>query len=258
MREDNKIPVNSGSKEPSKVVHNVHILDASGSMSGGKYTNALNGINKELEDIKKDSDGNLITQTFIEFTGGGWNSRWGSKGNTNAVLEGNTATHYFMVPAANCSAVVGMGCPGGTPLYQTVGETIEKLMKHINPGEKVIMTIFTDGEELHSTGIYKNAETLKKLIKQVEDHHNFTVTYMGTEQDVHTIIDALGVSASNTFMHMNTASSVGASYATRGASLKSYSKSVARGASQEELKQNFFSKTVTKLGKEEEENKTQP
>lgn len=252
MREDSKMPGNTGATV-SKVVHNVHILDASGSMAGGKYTNALKGINDELESIQKNSDGNLITQTFIEFTGGGWSRYPYTKRDGGPVLEGNTATHYFMVPAANCTPVAGMGTPGGTPLYQTVGETIEKLMKYINPGEKVIMTIFTDGEELHSTGIYKNPEVLKKLIKQVEDHHNFTVTYMGTKEDVYTVMRDLGVHASNTYMHMNTASSVKMSYRSRGANLASYSKSVASGASQDELKKGFF-KRVAKT--EDEENKT--
>lgn len=250
MREDNKIPVNSGVGS-SKVVHNVHILDASGSMSGGKYTNALNGINEELEKLKVDNDGNTITNTVIEFHGRRYFGE--STRNSNIIKE-----HYFMIPAANCSKIKGVGADGGTPLYQTVGETIEKLMKHINPGEKVIMTIFTDGDENESQGIYRDSVALKKLIKQVEDHHNFTVTYIGTERDVQTIVSNLGVHASNTMIHMDTASSVSTMYNARSKSLRSYSKSVARGASQEELKQNFFSKSVTKLGEQEEENKTQP
>lgn len=251
MREDGKLGLGkTGVDAPVKVVHNVHILDASGSMSGGKYINALRGINDELASIQKDSDGNLITQTFIEFSGGGWPTLGRTR--SEQVLE-NTATHYFMTPIANCSTVVGKGTHGGTPLYQVVGETIERLMKHINLGEKVIMTIFTDGEENASQGIYRNPEVLKKLIKQVEDHHNFTVTYMGTKEDVYTVMRDLGVHASNTFMHMNTASSVGASYSTRGASLKSYSKKVASGASVEELKEGFFKKVAKD---EDQENKT--
>lgn len=252
MREDNKVPVNSGVGTTSKVVHNVHILDASGSMSGGKYNNALSGINEELEKLKVDNDGNTITNTVIEFHGRTFASR---------VREGGDVTieHLFMVPAANCTSIKGVGADGGTPLYQAIGETIEKLMKHINLGEKVIITVFTDGEENESHGIYQDPEVLKKLIKQVEDNYNFTVTYIGTKGDVGTVVRNLGVNMSNTLVHTNTAMSVAASYGTRGKSLKSYSKSVARGAGLDELRQNFFSKTVTKLGnEEEEENKTQP
>lgn len=230
MRTDNKIP---GAQAPKTgtVVHNVHILDASGSMAGDKYVNALAGINKELNALKAESHGNVITNTVVEFSGPEY---------TFGKEAGTIKEHHFMVPAANCSMVAGKGASGGTPLYQAVGETIEKLVSRTNAGEKVILTIFTDGDENTSQGIYKNPETLKKLIKQVEDNHNFTVTFMGTEGDVFKVVKNLGVHASNTLAHLNTADSIGATYSARGASVMNYSKNVASGVSQVKLRRGFF------------------
>jgi hypothetical protein len=150
-----------------------------------------------------------------------------------------------MTPITNCLPIVGNGAHGMTPLYQTVGEAIEKLLKHINPGEKVVMTIFTDGEENSSRGIYANGKELKALIKNVEDNHNFTISYMGTKKDIETVIRELNVDRSNTLEHMNTAYSVGQTYAARGASMVMYSKAVSDGASQEELRKNFFTKKIS-------------
>lgn len=235
MRTDGKIPQVDNSEV---VVHNVHILDASGSMSGGKYTNALKGINSEIMEMRKDPQG--MTQTIIEFAGGG--SYLGGTG------ENYTTTHYFMTPAENCTAVTGRGAGGGTPLYQTVGEAIEKLLRVVKPTDKVLMKIFTDGEENTSQGKYKNigsthqpkSDELTKLIKMAEDHHNFTITFMGTKDDVENMVENMKLRQTNTLVHMNTAESIGATYSTsRGATI-AYRKELSRGASQDELKQDFF------------------
>lgn len=234
MRNDNKIPalkaVVTGNQS---VIHNVHILDASGSMGGWgqvtKYGNALKGINSEIMEMKKDGEG--MTQTIIEF----------DSGNSS---ELRLSTHYFMTPAASCTAIVGVGARGGTPLYQTVGETIEKLLSHVKQGEKVLIKIFTDGDENTSQGKYRNHNELKSLIKLVEDNHNFTVTFMGTQQDIDTVVKSVGINVSNTLMHMNTADSIGATYKLASTATQKYRKEVASGASTEELKGNFFKRVA--------------
>ena len=47
-------------------IHNVFIIDASGSMSGSKYNNAISGVNELLNGITTDVDNNN-TVTIVEF-----------------------------------------------------------------------------------------------------------------------------------------------------------------------------------------------
>lgn len=255
MREDKKHTVNKTDSTSSDVtIHNVHILDASGSMSGGKYNNALKGINGEIMAMRTNSEG--MTQTIIEFTSGYPH---------NAKLT----THYFMTPAENCTAITGTGANGGTPLYQTVGETIEKLLTHVKPTDKVLMKIFTDGEENESKGKYANtgthwtpkSEELSRIIKMAEDNHNFTITFMGTKEDVRHMVSNIGLTESNTLVHDNTEFGVQHSYLMSTASTVKYRKDVSRGVSQDELKKGFFKKVSEDQGnvglaKPKEEEKT--
>lgn len=242
MREDKKYTAKqAGSTEgnaPSVTIHNVHILDASGSMNGPKYNNALKGINGEIMAMKTNSEG--MTQTIIEFTSG-------------LHSTAKLATHYFMTPAENCTAIVGTGANGGTPLYQTVGETIEKLLAHVKPTDKVLMKIFTDGEENESKGKYVNtgthwapkSEELSRIIKMAEDNHNFTITFMGTKEDVRHMVSNIGLTESNTLVHDNTERGVQSSYSMSLASTVKYRKDVSRGVSQDELKKDFFKRIST-------------
>lgn len=213
-------------------VHNVHILDASGSMAGPKYTNALGGINEELNVLKTDTSGIEFTETVIEFDSG-YNSQL------------RITTHYYLTPIAACGNIKGVGANGGTPLNQTVGETIEKLLKDVQPGDKVIMKIFTDGEENQSQGKYKPewggaCPALRTLIEAVQANNNFTIAFIGTKVDTENVIRNLSVERSNTIVHANTAASIGHTYLMSRGATQSYAKRVAQGASAEELRTDFF------------------
>lgn len=244
MREDSKGTARQADNSTGTTVtiHNVHILDASGSMGGrapSKYDNALKGINSEIMSMKDDGEG--VTQTIIEFD---------SNGGYPASLR--LTTHYFMTPAQNCTAIKGVGADGGTPLYQTVGETIEKLLSHIKSADKVLIKVFTDGGENTSQGKYKNYLELKRLIKMVEDNHNFTVSFMGTQEDVNVMANSIGLSTSNMLVHDNTATGVLTSYMASSNATMKYRKEVSRGATQDELRQDFFKR----VSPSQEEEKT--
>lgn len=253
MRDDNKPTV--GNPTPGVaggVIHIVHILDASTSMGGGKYTNALAGVNEDIEiQAKAPNDGVTVTISVVEFS--------------SDTRTGNTTRHYIMTPVAAATRIAGRGAHGNTPLFQTVGETIEELVKLKQPADKVLLKIFTDGEENSSTGLYKadnvpagqwtryskpRSEALTKLIKQVEDHHNFTVTFMGTKEELATM-ETMGFMPDNMMAHMNTAESIGSTYTSSNISTVKYRKEVMRGAPQEELRGKFFKR----LDKEEEKTK---
>lgn len=205
-----------------QVIHNVHILDASGSMAGGKYNSALEGINAEQEELRKDED-TRYTQTVIEFSSDGQG-------------KARITEHCFMRPIRLCETVKGIGAHGGTPLYETVGVTLNKLLLGMEQGDKVLVKIFTDGEENSSQGIYKVGAKLKELIEECEAK-GFTVTFVGTEGDVFNVVKNIGVAASNTYAHMNTPESVRLSYMAMADSTMRYS---ARSASGQSVSKGFF------------------
>lgn len=228
MRVDGKI-INPTSNVGKQTVHNVHILDASGSMSGSKYDNAINSIKEEMNVIKGNTDVNYTT-TIIEFDSGYASGFTGNifietaKGSSARITQ-----HNFLTPIGEYKDFKAVGAHGGTPLYETIGLTIDELLTKVKPEDKVIMTITTDGQENASYGIYKNPIVLKELLDKVQAKNNFTITFMGTEFDVETMINSLKISKNNTLVHQNTGESIGASYKLRSASLTSYSKAVASG-----------------------------
>ena len=89
-------------------IHNVFIVDASGSMSGSKYTNAIAGLNKLLVSISNDTDSEN-TVTIVEF-------------------EGRNISRRLDVVTKIPKTYKGMGTDGMTPLNQAVGETLEYIV----------------------------------------------------------------------------------------------------------------------------------
>lgn len=221
----NTVTVNTSNGEKARI-HNVFIIDASGSMSGAKYKNAINGMNEVLVDISKDTD-TLNTVTIVEFEGSKIERRWD-------VVDSATMP----------SAYYPMGTGGMTPLNQAVGETLEYIRSERNSrfskADKVLVNVFTDGEENASRGKYQNGNVLGEFIKTLEQE-GFTITFMGTQDEVEYATATLHLASSNTLVHTNTADSVKKSYITTLEARKMYSKSVSRG---EDVRLAFYSKTV--------------
>ncbi len=199
-------------------IHNVHIVDISSSMSGGKLTSAIQGINGELLELKSDKDV-IYTQTLIEF-------------NTNI------RTVCYKTPIAN-AALYQSGAGGMTALNEAIGVTLTRLKDDISPEDKVLVKIFTDGGENVSSPEWRDKSRIAQLIKECENR-GFTVTFVGTEFDVNEAVRSYGVDASNTLVHDNSAASVSMSFmATRGATEK-YKSKLMRG---EAVERGFY-KTI--------------
>lgn len=212
-----------------KVLHNVIILDRSGSMMGGKYEVATRGVMDEIKEMEKHKGELAVTQTVIEFQGDERNP--------------DVTVHTFMMPSSNVKTIKFKGTAGGTPLYLTVETTINKLLEHVNPGEKVLLKIFTDGQD---TTNYKPA-TLKALINKVEELHEFTVTFEGTKFDGEKVNRDIGIKFDKMNFHDNGEFSIQASSLSRSKNTVSYMSDVSKGMEGAELKdRSFYAKPESK------------
>lgn len=222
--------VKVGKKKKEKVtlerviVHNVHILDASGSMAGDKINVAIKGINQEIEDMKKD-DSTEVTQTIIHFS-----------------YPDDIITHCWKTPLSSAYKF-HTTARGSTALLQTIGETLTKLLSEANDKDKYLVKIFTDGEENASVGEWKNPKRVANLIKEAENK-GFTVTFVGTEKDIAYVVRLLSIDESNTLSHKNTIDSIGATYMMSSNATAKYRVAAAKGL---DVKHEFFRKKTGTL-----------
>lgn len=210
-----------------KNIHNVFIVDASGSMDqNNKYDIAISSLNELLSDIKSDPDTNN-TVMIVEFEG--------KRIETRIPFGSSVPSEYR-----------GMGTGGMTPLNQAIGETLESVLKlRANSDDKVLVNIFTDGGENQSRNNgskYANNNLLSSFIKQCEIK-GFTITFIGTQNEVDYAVNMLSMDMTNTMVHDNTASSVKASLDVTRSARMMYSKSVSKG---ENVTKSFYTKTVSK------------
>ena len=202
---------------PSTVqVHNVLILDASGSMDGPKYQAACTGVQNELQ-LSKDLG---FTFSLVEF-----------------VQSGLIITHCLKTNPEKVQIRFNGATGGNTPLYQTIVETLERLMRDKKADENFLIKILTDGQ--NNSGD-KTASDCYKVIKQAEKK-GFTVTFIAGEYDIQRIIREIGIDESNTQSHKNTGESITATFETQRSATISYSKRLERG---EDVTFGFYSKVL--------------
>lgn len=208
-------------------IHDVHIVDSSGSMSGGKYNSAIEGVNQDImasKETARTTPGLTSTMSIIEFSG-----------------TGSAKYHMFMKPIEEVKNFSSRNIGGMTALNETVGEAIERILAHKRPEDKVLLKIFTDGDENGSRGKYTSKKTLSDLIEKVQQDDNFTVTFVGTKNDVARVSKDLKIDLSNTLVHDNTAASVKMSFEKTVGARSMYAASAMAG---EDVSKNFYSKVL--------------
>lgn len=208
-------------KEKKIIVHNIIISDASRSMSGGKYNASCESIKNELDILKEDKN-IIFKQSLIEF-------------NSYQLKK-----HLWCEDDFNSNFISFIGAKSATPLYNTIGKVIEELQTIIKKDEKVLLKIFTDGQDTDYGNGEWNVENLGILIKKLIDVDKWTITFNCTIEDIN-YIKKLNIPDSNILTHNNTAEDIERLGIFRTNATKFYSKSLLEG---KDVTKGFYSKTI--------------
>lgn len=180
-------------------IHKVVILDCSGSMQGEKYNAAEQGVR---EDYKLCQDQGFADYLLVEFSS-------------------NYTEKYYK----NWEPITFNPKFNSTALYSTIVGVLTKVSNQYSKDEKVLVQIFTDGQDTDSSRYRGDAA---KIIKECNER-GWTVTFVGTQYDVHFIQLNLNIDSTNTLVHDNTPEGMKMSFETYRGATANYSKNVSRG-----------------------------
>jgi len=150
-------------------IHNLIILDESGSMSS-IYNQALSGINETINGIRQSQEKYPEQEHFVSIVTFEGNGMDGVKTRRDGVPVGDvkdlTMKDYQ---------------PGGcTPLYDAMGKAISELDRKVEAGDAVLVTIITDGME--NSSCEYSGRAVKDLVA-MQRKKGWTFAYIGANQN---------------------------------------------------------------------------
>ena len=203
-------------------VHNLIILDESGSMNSIKET-IIKGFNELVQTIKgieKQFPDQEHFITFITFNG-----------------LGQKMLH-FMDPASKLMEINSQNYrpDANTPLFDAMGFVINKLKQELeNQSEyNVLVTILTDGEENASREFSGN--DIKNMVEELKQNR-WTFTYIGTDHDVEKIASKLSID--NTLAFNKDEKGIKEMFEMEQCARANYSEKISKN---EDTSENYFSK----------------
>lgn len=211
----------AGAAEEHKTIHNLIILDESGSMVS-IYHPALTGVNETLQTIRQaqtDHETQSHYVTLVAFDTGHFNKIYSNTPSAEAVDITEEQYHPC----------------GGTPLYDAMGRSINELRQVAAKDDIVLVTIITDGYE-NSSREY-NGPAIKSLVEEMKAL-GWVFTYIGANQDV----EAVGASLSidNKLAFCADENSTKAMFMKENRSRTKFFDKVSKGASRSKLSQDYF------------------
>jgi uncharacterized protein YegL len=207
-------PPPPGMKGKTPTIHVVDILDKSGSMAGPKFASALYGINEGIKTLVEDKAKVHYTYTWCKFS--------------------TTISHpCIAVELKEIPRIFGTA-EGGTALFDAIGETVSLMEKFVRDGDKVLVNIYTDGEE-NSSRKYNN--TMISGIIENYSKAGWTFTFIGTEYDTKYVVENLNIHASNTLSYDGSAKGLANSMTANSVARSTYSSKVERG---EDVSTGFY------------------
>ena len=178
-------------KSEKMQIHNLIIVDESGSMSGLREV-TMSGINETINTIREaqkeygeNQEHYLTLVTFDDR-----NER--NVPPVRTIIDG--------MPIEKVSDFADYRPQGCTPLYDAMGDSLTRLREKIRGNENAtgVVTILTDG--LENTSHYWRADALRKLIEQLKEE-GWTFSYMGSAHDVKEVTDLLAIDNVVEFSH---------------------------------------------------------
>lgn len=196
-----------------KKIHSLTIIDKSGSMLSWR-SRTIEGINSNIAALKKEVDANTeILNTQLQFSSGN-NVPWYAKinaGLSTAELEQSFVFRRIGESVTDLSDMTEDDYlpDGGTPLFDAIGYGIEKL-REFHKDElgsddlKIIVTIFTDGEE-NSSRKWNKAQ-VKQMIDHYQSDGKWTFTFVGcgSLDAVNNTSAGIGIASANTVAYAAT------------------------------------------------------
>ena len=159
----------------SNRVFNLIVLDESGSMECIRQS-AINSVNETLQTIRKAESDYADQHHFVTFV----------------TFNSHSRTHYQNVAASEVADLkADQFNPNSlTALYDALGESINALAAKVEKGDKVLVTVVTDGEE-NSSREYSGA-AVKALIDRYKGE-GWVFAYMGANHDVEAAAASLSI-----------------------------------------------------------------
>lgn len=223
--------------EQKQKVHNLIILDESGSMESIKPT-IINGFNELVQSIKGIQEQFPEQEHYISIIS--------FNGYGNKIL-------HFMDDVSKLNTIDSSNYRpySMTPLYDAMGFGFTKLKTELESQTdyNVLVTILTDGEENASKEY--TGTVIKNMIEELSEG-NWTFTYIGTDHDVEKMATNLSIKNSMSF-EKNT-EGINSMFEEEFQSRKQFSKNIRE---KNDFKENYFNK-IEKFLDENENEKSEP
>ena len=220
-----EVPVGLGKASEAKkeipTIHIVDIIDCSASMMGSKINSAIEGINKGIKDLQSKNDAKYL-YTLCDFSSYG------------------DIKYLHSATPINIVDKIEFKTRSATALYQASCKTIDLMDKIIaNSGNKVLVNIYTDGEDNNSREFTNEAP---QKIKAAQEN-GYTITFIGTDRDVERMINTMHIDRSNTLAYDGTSQGLYKSMSLNSMARSTFSSAVAEG---KDVSKGFYKEVIKK------------
>lgn len=164
------------SRKGKRRVHNLLILDESGSMSS-IYQPALTGVNETLQTIRAAHQEHPEQEHFV----------------TLIAFNSSHYKHIYKNTPANKTKDISKEHyrpSAGTPLFDAMGRSITELRGYADKNDVVLVTIITDGYE--NASYEYDCQSIKALVESMKSR-GWVFTYIGANQDVEAVATSISI-----------------------------------------------------------------
>lgn len=198
--------------------HIAVVLDSSGSM-GSIFDDTVAGFNHFLK-AQKEAPGEA-TFTLVEFAQPEFRGGWNQPGNILDFgkpdgVQVNIKLDFMPIKAVPELNRTNYVPSGGTPLLDTIAETIKRTGKSLAAmpeslrPSKVLFVIITDGEE-NASKVY-NHQRVMEMIQHQSIVYKWEFMYLGANQDAIQVGASFGISRGRSMSYGVSADAIGSTY----------------------------------------------